>query len=61
MKNLFIGDASVFSTAGNTNPSLTITALALRLGEYLASHVQAIRAQTSVESGVRTMQPVVTK
>jgi choline dehydrogenase-like flavoprotein len=61
MKNLFIGDASVFATAGNTNPSLTITALALRLGEYLASHVHAIHVQTAVERGARTMQRVVAK
>lgn len=34
--NLFICDGSVFPTAGGTNPSLTISALALRLGEKLA-------------------------
>lgn len=33
--NLFVCDASVFPTAGAANPSLTITALALRLGEHL--------------------------
>jgi choline dehydrogenase-like flavoprotein len=55
MKNLFIGDASVFTTAGNTNPSLTITALALRLGEHLASHVHAIEVATaSGENGKET-------
>jgi choline dehydrogenase-like flavoprotein len=35
MKNLYVGDGSVFPTAGNANPSLTITALGLRLGEHL--------------------------
>jgi len=45
--NLFIGDASVFTTAGNTNPSLTITALALRLGQHLASRAETVRVTTS--------------
>ncbi len=35
VSNLFVCDASVFPTAGSVNPSLTITALALRLGEHL--------------------------
>jgi choline dehydrogenase-like flavoprotein len=35
--NLFVCDASVFPTAGGVNPSLTITALALRLAERLAA------------------------
>jgi choline dehydrogenase-like flavoprotein len=33
--NLFICDGSVFPTAGSANPSLTITALAIRLAEHL--------------------------
>jgi hypothetical protein len=33
--NLYISDASVFPTAGNANPSLTIVALSLRLAEHL--------------------------
>jgi len=35
--NLYVADASVFPTAGGVNPSLTIAALALRLGERLAA------------------------
>ncbi len=35
--NLYICDASVFPTAGNANPSLTICALALRLADMLAT------------------------
>jgi choline dehydrogenase-like flavoprotein len=58
-KNLFVGDASVFSTAGNTNPSLTITALALRLGAHLASRERAITVQTaSAEGAVPALQRV---
>lgn len=33
--NLFVAGSSVFSTAGNANPTLTIAALAARLGDYL--------------------------
>jgi choline dehydrogenase-like flavoprotein len=33
--NLYISDASVFPTAGSANPSLTITALGLRLARHL--------------------------
>jgi choline dehydrogenase-like flavoprotein len=35
--NLYVCDASVFSTAGSVNPSLTITALALRLAAHLSA------------------------
>lgn len=35
-ENLFVCDGSVFPTAGGTNPTFTISALALRLGERLA-------------------------
>jgi choline dehydrogenase-like flavoprotein len=42
MSNLFVGDGSVFPTAGSTNPSMTITALALRLAHHLTSREAAI-------------------
>lgn len=37
--NLFICDGSVFPTAGNVNPSLTIVALGRKLGKHLLSAV----------------------
>lgn len=36
--NLFVCDLSVFPYSPMANPSLTLTALAIRLGDYLASH-----------------------
>jgi choline dehydrogenase-like flavoprotein len=37
MANLFVCDGSVFATAGSVNPSLTITALGIRLAEHLVA------------------------
>jgi choline dehydrogenase-like flavoprotein len=37
--NLFISDGSVFPSAGCANPTLTIVALALRQGDYLAEQL----------------------
>jgi choline dehydrogenase-like flavoprotein len=37
MQNLFVAGSSVFSTAGQANPTLTIVALALRLADHLKS------------------------
>jgi choline dehydrogenase-like flavoprotein len=44
--NLYICDGSVFTTAGSVNPSLTITALGLRLSAHLAgrSGINVVRA-----------------
>lgn len=39
MRNLHIAGASVFPTGGGVNPTLTLTCLALRLGEHLASAI----------------------
>jgi choline dehydrogenase-like flavoprotein len=39
--NLFVCDGSVFPTAGGTNPTFTISALAFRLGEHLARTLRA--------------------
>ncbi len=37
LENAYVCDGSVFPTAGSANPSLTITALALRLAGHLLS------------------------
>ena len=37
--NLSVAGAAVFPTAGTTNPTLTIVALSLRLGDYLAARL----------------------
>ena len=39
MKNFYIAGSSVFPTAGCANPTVTLTALALRLGEHLAARL----------------------
>lgn len=39
--NLFISDGSVFTSAGSANPTLTIVALALRQGEFIARELAA--------------------
>jgi choline dehydrogenase-like flavoprotein len=36
MKNLYVAGSSVFPTGGGANPTTTVVALALRLGEHLA-------------------------
>jgi choline dehydrogenase-like flavoprotein len=41
IKNLFISDGSVMTTAGAANPTLTIVALALRQAEYISREMQA--------------------
>jgi choline dehydrogenase-like flavoprotein/nucleoside-diphosphate-sugar epimerase len=38
-ENLYVCDGSVFSTAGNANPTLTAGALALRLAKHLAGRI----------------------
>ncbi len=46
-ENLYVCDGSVFTTAGNVNNSLTISALACRLADRLAHVVVAPAAQAS--------------
>ncbi len=46
--NLYIAGSSVFPTAGASNPTLTIVALALRLAEHLGD-VVSVRHRVEVE------------
>ena len=39
IKNLFVSDGSQFTTGGAENPTLTIVALAIRQGNYIASQM----------------------
>jgi choline dehydrogenase-like flavoprotein len=39
VNNLFVSDGSVFTTSAAANPTLTITALAIRQAEYIASQM----------------------
>jgi len=41
MENLYIGGSSVFATSGQCNPTTTIVALALRLGDHLSRKIAA--------------------
>jgi choline dehydrogenase-like flavoprotein len=49
--NLFVCDGAVFPTAGGTNPTFTIGALGLRLGEHLARSLSAPGVVRSAASG----------
>lgn len=42
MSNLFVAGSSVFPTGGYANPTLTIVALAVRLGEFLEANMEAL-------------------
>ena len=41
MPNLFVSDASQFTTGAAANPTLTIVALAIRQAEYIAEQLRA--------------------
>jgi choline dehydrogenase-like flavoprotein len=43
--NLYVVDASFFPTSGGANPSLTIAANALRVGEHLAQKLSVTKAK----------------
>ena len=41
MNNLYVGGSSVFATSGHANPTYTIVQMALRLGDHLATKLDA--------------------
>jgi choline dehydrogenase-like flavoprotein len=47
--NLFVAGSSVFPTGGWANPTLTILALALRLGDHLTRSIQSLPSTRSSE------------
>jgi choline dehydrogenase-like flavoprotein len=54
--NLYIAGSSVFPTGGFANPTLTIVALALRLGAHLVSELQSrpeIHTERTADRGVK--------
>jgi choline dehydrogenase-like flavoprotein len=44
VKGLYVSGAATFPTSGFANPTLTIVALALRLGDHLAASSPAVRS-----------------
>jgi choline dehydrogenase-like flavoprotein len=52
--NLYVASASTFPSAGSANPTLHITAMALRL----ADHIQRQARQDGVATPVRDAQPL---
>jgi choline dehydrogenase-like flavoprotein len=45
--NLYVGGASVFASAGISNPTMTIITLSIRLAEYVQTHIVKPRARAS--------------
>lgn len=48
LPNLFLASSAVFPTSGHANPTLTIVALAVRLGAHLRAALEEAPAQTGV-------------
>lgn len=55
LENLFVSGSSVFPVSGSTSPTVTITQLALRLGDHLAERLQSrpviVTADASATNG----------
>lgn len=49
MRNLYVAGSSVFPTSGQCNPTMTIVALACRLGDHLVEKIAADEAVASVK------------
>jgi choline dehydrogenase-like flavoprotein len=54
--NLWLGDGSLFTTTGAVNPSLTIQALACRIGERIGERIHRMAARGELNK--RSAQPV---
>ena len=39
-KNIYICSSAIFPTSGSANPTMTICALSIRLGNYLANQIK---------------------
>ncbi len=46
-ENVFVAGSSVFPTSGQANPTLTIVALAIRLGDHLKGRLGSAATQAS--------------
>lgn len=55
LANLYIAGSSVFPTAGANFPTITITALALRLAEYVSNHLKNTSSALVDESELRSI------
>jgi choline dehydrogenase-like flavoprotein len=58
--NLFVASGAVFPTSGQANPTLTILALALRLGDHLRQLLQRPGAATAAPASAAARQSVTT-
>lgn len=57
LDNLYVADASLFPTAGGVNPSLTVAAVALRIGARLAVRESAVGGASSRRLATMAAEP----